>query len=87
MIGISAFRSAWRASTTRSRSPFARAVRMKSLPITSSIADRVMRARNAIERVPNASAGSTRYSTRPNPDGGSQRSVTAKIRIRISPTQ
>ena len=65
----------------------ARAVRTKSLDNTSSIAARVMRARNAIERVPRVNAGSTRYASPPEPDGGSHRRTTANTRIRSSPTQ
>ena len=51
------------------------------------MAERVTRARKAIDRDPSASAGRMMYSMPPDPDGGSQRSSTAKTRIRISPTQ
>ena len=51
------------------------------------IAERVTRARNAMEREPSARAGRIRYLIPPYPDGGSHLSVTAKIKIRIRPTQ
>ncbi len=87
MIGSSALRSACRPMTRRSPSPLARAVRTKSDGRISSIAPRVMRARNAIDRVPSVSAGSTRNARPPYPDGGSQRSATANNRISSRPTQ
>src|SRR2546422_659320 len=40
-----------------------------------------------MERMPRVSAGSTRYATPPEPDGGSQRSAPANNRMRSSPTQ
>src|SRR6266566_4204758 len=61
--------------------------RTKSAGSTSSIAPRVMRARNAIERVPSVSAGSTRNAIPPYPDGGSHCNATANSRIRSKPTQ
>ena len=60
MMGIAALRSAWRTITVFSASPFARAVRTKSLPMASSIALRVIRARKAMERMPSAMAGRMR---------------------------
>ena len=87
MIGSNAFRNACLPMTRRSLSPLARAVRTKSDGRMSSIAPRVMRARNAIERVPSVSAGSTRKARPPYPEGGSQRNATANSRISSSPTQ
>jgi len=58
---------------------------MKSLRGTSCIAAWVLRERNATERIPSVSAGSTRKASPPEPDGGNQRNLTAKTRIRISP--
>ena len=46
-----------------------------------------MRARKAIERIPSASAGKTRKRMLPYPEGGSNRSVTAKSRMSSNPTQ
>src|SRR2546428_398830 len=84
---MQALRKACLPTTASSGSPLARAVRMKSLDSTSCIAPRVMRARTATERMPSVAAGSTRNAGPPEPDGGSQRSVTAKRRISSSPTQ
>ena len=88
MIGISALRSAWRTDDDALAQPLrARRAHEVARRATSSIAERVMRARNAIERMPSASAGSTRYRSPPKPDGGSQCSVTAKSRMSSRPTQ
>src|SRR5437667_693318 len=61
--GSSALRSACRLTTRRSARPFARAVRMKSSPRTSSIVERPMRAMAAMAVEPSATAGSTRCRT------------------------
>src|SRR4051794_21042333 len=57
MTGISELRSACRMMVLHSRKPFARAVRMKSWSSTSSIADRVMRARKPIWNSARIAAG------------------------------
>src|SRR5207249_2806426 len=87
ITGTSAVRKPCRSTTARSGNPLARAVRMKSLDSTSSIAARVMRARKAIDRMPSVTAGSTSAASPPDPEGGSQRSANAKTRISSSPTQ
>ena len=87
ITGMSALRNPCRMITAASLRPFALAVRMKSLESTSSMAARVIRARNATERMPSVRAGSRRYASPPEPDGGSHRNSTANRRIRSSPTQ
>ena len=57
MTGSSAFRRTWRQTTTRSRSPLARAVRTKSSWRISSVDERVIRAVNAAIPSPSAMAG------------------------------
>ena len=59
--GRSAFRAPCRRTTDRSLSPFARAVRTKSWPSTSSRLDRVIRAMIASGIVPSAMAGRIRW--------------------------
>ncbi|MCY1545575.1 hypothetical protein D9M68_815250 [compost metagenome] len=59
MTGIIALRSTWVHSTMRCDTPLARAVRTKSSRITSSTAERVMRARIAACTTASDSAGSS----------------------------
>ncbi|MNL76710.1 hypothetical protein D3C87_2027240 [compost metagenome] len=60
MMGTAALRSAWAIITARSVMPLARAVRMKSSPITSSTLLRAMRAIKATKPVLSAIVGSSR---------------------------
>ncbi|CFN69850.1 Uncharacterised protein [Bordetella pertussis] len=59
-MGTAALRRAWPSSTPVSPSPLARAVRMKSSPMTSMMLVRVMRAISATYTVDSASEGRTR---------------------------
>ena len=81
--------------TRRSRTPFARAVRMKSRRRTSSIAERDILATTPVATTASAVAGMTRWCSRSGrspppyraymPDAGTQRRFTAKYRIIIMP--
>ena len=95
-IGIMALRKAWRSSTSRSLTPLARAVRMKSWRITAIISARTKRVKPATLSNVSDSTGRTRYCSRSqkpplpmvsSPPAGSQPSQTAKTKIRISASQ
>src|ERR1700723_2769307 len=93
-IGTSELRTACRQSTWPAVNPFARAVRMKSSPVTSSPAERVTRVRTAAWGNASATAGSRRDlmaaagSLQPGkPPAENQCSVVEKSRMKRIPNQ
>jgi len=84
-MGSAAFLRVCFATTTTSPSPFARAVRTKSARWTSSTAERVMRAIEAMANAPRVNAGSTRCRQSPLPEVGNRSSQRENTRMKRMP--